>query len=197
MKYQKELFFLLILIVSTILYLYGIDQNYIVGGLLVLCLIIYLYRNQFEGYESSCQSPNPKIKGFDQMTPTTGRFTNFNLTVKPRPNNGPYPAYIFMRDGFNPLQNRQYQICNQYRCQTAKCNGLTAKPHFNLKGGCYQDPTMNSQSVDGLGFGYDWQYYEDPINFCQNNPQYQLCPNHWITECHPPNASQPLPPTDC
>lgn len=111
-------------------------------------------------------------------------YLNFCLTKKPRGNNGPYPIYWWWRNNHHKMHNKMYQNCDQYRCQTPKLNGYTAKSGFNLTNGSYSDPTKKLQKVTDLNFGHDCGYYENPIEFCNKYPEYELCPNHWVSKKH-------------
>jgi hypothetical protein len=148
----------------------------IVGGLIFLLWL--LNRNRIEGFLNI----RPSVKLINDQP---AKFLNFDLTTKPRANNGAYPIYYWWKNMYNQLQNKQYFDCDQYRCQNRKYNGATAKAGFNLQNGIYRNPIQNQMNISQLNFGNDCRYYENPIEYCHNYPNYQLCPNHWITLDHP------------
>jgi hypothetical protein len=154
-------------------------------------LIWWYYKKNFEGFLNTRPDIGPvgaaPFRGFFNEP---SKFVNFCLTQKPRGNNGPYPIYYWWKYLFNKMQNQQYKDCDQYRCQNKEFNGYNAKPGFNLANGIYVDPTQNLQSVSDLNFGSDCGYYENPIEFCNRYPHYEMCPNNWITSKHPVRNQQ-------
>jgi len=180
---------LLVLIFLSVLLLFFFTQ--LISRLIIvtiLAVIIWLYYINY--YQESFINTRPDIgpigpgpfRGFFNEP---AKFINFDLTDKPRGNNGPFPIYWWWKNAYNDLLNQQYKDCDQYRCQTRTLNGYTAQPGFNLNKGVYSDPTSNMQTVTNLNFGSDCGYYENPIEFCNRYPHYELCPNNWIDERHP------------
>ena len=182
---MTQLIILAVLSIALLFYFTELVARVVIVAVLAFIIWFY-YNNYFESFintrpDVGPQGPSP-FKGFFNEP---SKFINFDLTDKPRGNNGPYPIYWWWKNAYNDLQNQQYKDCDQYRCQTQALNGYTAKPGFNLNKGMYTDPTLQMQSVDDLNFGGDCGYYENPIEFCNRYPEYELCPNHWISDRHP------------
>lgn len=172
------------------------DDILVIVLLIAIGVILYkstkmLYQRYTEGFINTLPDMGPiGTAGMRNYFNETSRFINFDLTDKPRGNNGPFPIYYWWKNLFNDQLNNQYKDCDQYRCQTKHANGYDAKPGFNLINGVYEDPTANLQSVANLNFGTDCGYYANPIEFCNKYPQYELCPNNWITPKHPVRQSK-------
>ncbi len=158
-----------------------IFPDYKVIIVIVILILFYHYYNRIEAFVTSYYVQSLPTKGFDGHYDETAKFINFNLTQKPRFNNAPYTTYQWWKKDFNPSINRQYHNCDQYRCQTHKQNGVTAKPHFNLQNNAYVDPTKNLLAVDQCGFDpINLQYIDNPQVYCAKNPHFGCCPNNWI-----------------
>lgn len=165
--------------------------------LIILCILIFLWLGKlfinmryYEGFINTLPDMGPiGTAGLKNYFNETSRFINFDLSDKPRGNNGPFPIYYWWQNLYNDQLNNQYLNCDQYRCQTKDLNGYNAQPGFNLSNGVYEDPTLKHQTVSDLNFGNDNGYYANPILFCNKYPQYELCPNNWITPKHPVRQS--------
>ena len=158
---------------------------------LAICILWGYYKTQTEGFITTRPDIGPvgpaPFRGFFNEP---SRFINFNLTEKPRASNGPFPIYDWWKNKYTHQLNKQYQECDQYRCQSKSQNGYSARPGFNLENGVYSDPTKNLQTVADLNFGGDCGYYENPVEFCNRYPQYEMCPNSWVNEQHPVRAKK-------
>lgn len=151
---------------------------------ILLVILWSLFGTPIEGFintqDYGPRAPAPFRNHFNEPS----KFLNFCLTKKPR-GGGPYPAYLWWKYYHHPAHNYLYRNCDQYRCQSPTENGYTAIPGVSLVDGRrYTDPTHNQQKVSDLNFGNDCGYYENPIEFCNKHPEYELCPNHWIRPKH-------------
>ena len=155
-------------------------------GIIILMAMMWQFTVRFEPFISTRPDVGAIIDApFRHQLLQGARYINFDLTEKPRGNNAPFPTYVWWKYLYNPELNLQFQDCDQYRCQSLKQNGFTAEAGFNLQDGKYQDPTQNLQTVSNLNFGSDCGYYDNPIDFCNRYPHFELCPNNWISSNHP------------
>jgi hypothetical protein len=76
----------------------------------------------------------------------------------------------------------KWSNCDQYRCKTAKENGYTATPGFNLSKSKYVAIDTQLADVSQLPKEDIQDYYENPDKFCVKNPRHRLCPNNWLKE---------------
>jgi hypothetical protein len=164
--------------VSFVLIIWFIDNIFIRAG--VALYIIYLVWNWMQTNSETFISTRPDIgpagtAGFNGFFAEPAKFINFDLTEKPRGNNGPYPMYDWWKHHYRQQLRNQYRDCDQYRCQK---NDLIVKPKS-------EDNWSQYQTVADLNFGNDCGYYENPIEFCNRYPYYELCPNNWLTSDHP------------
>lgn len=159
-------------------------------ALIALGLIYLLRRYALEGFINTQDAGPTATAPFRGFFNEPSKYLNFCLTNKPRGNNGPYPIYWWWKYNHHPLHNKLYQNCDQYRCRNQKLNGYTANKGFNLTQGVYDNPVKNLQKVSDLNFGHDCGYYENPIAFCNKYPEYELCPNHWVSKRHPVHESK-------
>ena len=106
-----------------------------------------------------------------------------HLVPKPIYNDEPSPGYLWWKYQSDYL-NHLYKGCDQYRCKSDQFNGYKARPEFNLIGNKYKNPATNFSSINHLEFNRDPLFYEDPMEYCLNNPNYRFCINNWIDDNH-------------
>ena len=153
-------------------------MRFLLYGLLTLILIVTLML----GYRMV--TVEPFVDTTNNWPRELSPFVNFDLHSKPYSNNAPFPIYNWWKYGHDI---DKYDNCDQYRCQTAKQNGWTARPSYDLT----NDHQENLQPVHDQLAENTSGFYHDEATYCKRYPYDIRCPNNWVGEPTVPPC--PLP----